>query len=177
MQFTESPQEGSGEFLRIKSGPENSIVGVFRGQPLIFYTHWVDTDQGRRTRLCTQPAECRLCDAGNKKTFTFRLNFIMNDAADKKDPKMVCRIWEQKTRVYNQLKGLSQGGYDLERILVRITRSGSGTDTSYSIIPVPNGAVNETQEAKIRVVKLLDLAPQPQQDSPTETSPMDDIPF
>lgn len=118
MKFTkrEIPKgENGGMFMRMKDG-ENR-VGVFRGEIHEFFQVW---ESGKS--LVVSP------DHPGAKS-RFRLNFV-----SKEDGELKAKIFEFGLMVYNQLAEISED-YDLEKTAVKITRRGTGTDTTYIIIP------------------------------------------
>jgi hypothetical protein len=132
-------------FLKLKSG--ESATGVFRGDPVDFKNHWLQAE--KRSVLCKGKDECEHCKAGDKPKFRFRLNFVVNE-----NGAFVAKIFEQGWTVYEALKAIHEGGYDLTKHKMKVTRHGSGTDTSYNIIPVPNGALPKELEIQISNVAL-----------------------
>lgn len=176
MKFQEGGDGDSNHFVRLKD--KEWVKGIFRGELSEFKKHWANG----KTEFCTGAANCPYCVEGNKPSFRFRLNLITVDPSGG----YVAKIFEQGWVVYCQLRDLNKD-YPLEKTIVKITRSGTNmNDTSYSILPVPNGAVTAEIESKIKSVPLQDVSPLPK--APTETpaqtraseqTPMteDDIPF
>lgn len=139
---------GSEHFLKLKAG--EVIRGVFRGDPHEFRLHW----ENNKSSLCTDDT-CERCKSGNKSKFRFRLNFLV-----KENDHYVAKIWEQGWTVYTQLRDLHASDYDLEKTVVKITRTGSGlNDTIYSVLPLPppNGLVTKELNDKLSQIKLHDL--------------------
>ncbi len=148
MKFKEATaSESSKDFLRLKDG--ESVKGVLRGEPYEFRVHWISG----HPEACTGE-QCPHCKAGNKAKFRFRVNFIVRG----EDGKFTPRILEQGWKMYKDLNGLNTE-YDLERSVIKITRSGSGlNDTTYAVVPLPNGQVTDATLNEIAPLKLLDLA-------------------
>lgn len=149
MQFPETG--GGGEdgknYLSIKSG--ETVRGVFSGDLHLFRLHWVNN----RGTVCTQDG-CNFCKDGNKSSFRFGVNFIIRNP----DGSMQARLWEQGWTVYSQLKSLNQD-YPLESTVVKVMRTGSGTDTTYTILPDPSIKMTPDLQAKIKAVPLVDGRP------------------
>lgn len=145
MQFKSGEGQGDGGKAFIKLKDKESIQGVFRGDPHEFKNHWKEN----RTMLC-QGTGCPICATDDKKpSFRFRLNLLVKEA-----DKYVSKIFEQGWTVYLQLKDL-HAIYPLDKTVVKITRSGSGvSDTHYSILPLPNGAITPQAEAILAKVPL-----------------------
>jgi hypothetical protein len=148
MKFITRPKSVDSK-LFVKIEPGHSIEGVFRGDPLEFTQHW---PQGGQKSLCTGPG-CSECAAGIKKQFRFTINLVVKENAVH-----VAKIFENSGTVYDDLRALHEGGYDLEKTVVKITRKGNGKDTTYNILPKPNGTLSKEQEKVIAAVKLIDLA-------------------
>ena len=166
MKFKDIPSESAGTFLKIKPG--ESIVGIFRGEPHDYRTHWVNN----RSQECTGDG-CDNCGQGVKSAFKFRINFMV-----KEGNAYVAKIWEQGARVYNSLKALS-ADYNLEETVVKISRQGSGKDdTVYSVLPLPppKGSLSKEALSAIKDVKLHDLV-NPIDDSESHHGSDMDVPF
>lgn len=136
----------SKNYLRLKD--KDSVKGLFVGEPYEFRKHWV----GNKTAACSEDTLCAHCAAGLKSSFGFRVNFLI-----KENETYVSKVFEQSWTTYEAMRNLNQE-YDLEKHLVKISRSGSGpTDTAYSIIPVPNGLVTPELAKKLMLVPLQDI--------------------
>lgn len=162
--------EGSKDRIKLKSG--ESIKGVFMGDTYEFKQHWKDS----KPSLCPGETECSRCASGEKASFRFQLNLIV-----KENDTYVAKVFEQGWKVFLDLKALHEGGYDLEKYLVKITRNGSTmNDTTYSIVPVPNGLLTAAQLKEIASVKLISLTNEVPKEASKNNSyePVDgDIPF
>lgn len=163
MKFTaEAGSMDSKNYLRLKD--KESAKGLFVGEPYHFRVHWVTN----KTVLCSEDNQCANCNKGIKGSFRFRISFIVKEGAN-----YVAKIFEQGWTVYEALQHLN-GDYDLEKHLVKISRSGSGpSDTSYAIIPLPDGKVTPPLAAKLALIKLHDLKHklEPEKMSVEETLP------
>lgn len=146
---------GSKNFLKLK--PSESVYGIFMGDPYEFYSLW-ENGRGKDVPEGT---------AGS--SFRFRINFVVKDGAV-----YVPKIFENGVTVYNQLKELHEE-YALDTIVVKITRNGSGKETSYSIIPANQKLTKETL-AHLKTLQLNELVSQaPQQNGQTQDN--EEIPF
>lgn len=118
MQFRKDlPESGAGKnYLKIKD--KESVSGIFRGKLHEFFVRW---ENGKASQVEEGHPEGK---------FRFRVNFVV-----KEGPSYVPKIFEQGLTVYRQLAELHEE-YDLENIVVKITRNGTGTDTTYSILPL-----------------------------------------
>lgn len=157
------------DFLKLKSG--ESVRGIFRGDPFEFRQHWV----GQKSFVCNGEG-CEYCKKGIKAVFRFRINFIVNE-----NGAYTAKVFEQGWMVYDQLRSI-HGDYNLEKTIIKITRQGSGTDTTYTILPLPppNGVVTDTLETQLSKVTLhpLEITPKTSDDPHHEgPHPDDDVPF
>jgi len=143
MMFKARQKGGGKNFLKLKD--KDSVTGVFRGDPHTFYQHWV----GGRGVTCTRSTGCTHCESGEKGSFRCRVNFIMSE-----EGKLIAKVFECGGKVYDALSALS-ADCDLSTHKVKITRSGSGTDTTYSILPVMKDGVL-TKDA-LKAVEAVDL--------------------
>lgn len=109
--------EGSKNFLKIKDG--ESVRGVFVGEFYHFYQKWMNG----KSIICEEG------DADGK--VRFRCNFVTADERNE----LTAKIWEFPYSVYEQLKGINDD-YELDKTKVKVTRSGTGTDTTYQVIPL-----------------------------------------
>lgn len=159
---------GGKNYLKLKAG--ESVRGVFRGDPVDYRMHWV----GGRGVDCP-PKDCPHCATGDKSGFRFRVNFVLNE-----NGAYTAKVFENGWGVYEAMRALHEGDYNLEHHLVKLTRHGSGKETSYSIIPVPNGTLAASQEALVSAVALHPLTTTEESDSKEDTAPPhgdEDAPF
>lgn len=139
--------EDSRNFIKLKA--DESVTGVFRGDPFDYRIHWLQKEQ--RSVLC-EGKECPVCQLGDKSKFRFRVNFVVREGEG-----YLAKVLEQGWTSYQAMINLQESGYDLEKQVIVITRRGTGLNTSYTIIPSPKGQLNLEQQGKIAVVKLNDL--------------------
>lgn len=172
--FIEKSEGDNRSYVKLKD--KESLRGVFRGAPHDFKIHWLNN----RSHPCTGRPDCPHCMAGDKPKFRFNLNFVT-----KENDQYVVKVFEQGWTVYEQLREINKD-YPLEHTLVKITRNGSGTDTTYTILPLPNGTLTADQEAVISKLPLADLSagpdssPQPMPSDAMAGQPeafVDDLPF
>lgn len=148
MKFKEnSGAMDSKNYLKLKD--KESATGIFVGDFYEYRQHWVTN----RSELCSEDNLCPHCAQGLKSSFRFRINFITKD----KDGNYQALVFEQGWTVYNAMREL-HSEYDLTKHIVKITRSGSGkSDTSYSILPIKNGAVTPELGNRLCGLTLQDL--------------------
>lgn len=167
--------EDSRNFLKLKAN--ETISGIFRGDIYEFRTHWAEN----RSTVCPGKDSCPLCRSGDKSKFRFRVNFIV-----KEDAGYAAKIVEQGWTFYDLLRTINDGDYELEKFVMKISRHGTGLNTSYSVIPTPNGLVSPATELKLKEIALNELGhiteseTEPISEMGKQTIPPisdDDIPF
>lgn len=141
---------GSENFVKLKD--KEKVVGIFRGDPFTFRQHWI----GNRPQTCSGN-DCAVCKKGESKAvFRFNLNFITRD----ENNQHVAKIFQGGWKLYQTLKALHESDYDLEKTIVTITRNGSDTNTTYTILPAKEHAVSVDLEKKLTGIALLDVNPE-----------------
>ena len=162
MRFDQAPVVGgSKNFLKLKD--KETVQGMFRGEPETFHVVW------RENKSHVVP------EGTPKSQFRFRINFIV-----KENGAFVSKIFEQGATMYNQLKDLHTE-FDLTTTVVKITRSGSGMDTTYSVMPTKAQASPDSLD-QMNKVELQDLSPETKPKDPFANLPgvgpgEDEIPF
>ena len=128
-------------FFLSKDG-EEATVRFLTEEPINFYEHTVKTARNGKERydsiICTQDlGECNFCDNGDRPSF--KGAFLIYDKrpyeytdknGNKKTSKGQLKLYVQGARVLSQLDRLSER-YGLTNRDYIITRSGSGTSTTY----------------------------------------------
>lgn len=157
MQFrTDLPESGgSKNFLKLKD--KESVSGIFMGDLHEFFVLW----EGGKSRVVPEGTP--------EAKFRFRVNFVAKEGAV-----YVPKIFEQGLTVYRQLAELNQE-YGLDQIVVKVTRNGTGTDTTYSLLPLLKQTITKEVMAHLKALELLPLESKPAQSSSAESS--GDIPF
>lgn len=135
------------------------MKGVFKGEPYDFRQHWI---QGEQKSTVCPGVGCPLCAQGEKPSFRFRLNFIVSE-----NGVYTAKILEQGWTVYEALKNLHESDYNLEEYVLKITRHGDGTNTSYSVVPLADGKLPPEKLKLINEVPLLELAHQHAEENET----------
>jgi hypothetical protein len=108
----EGKGQGAKNFIKLKDG--ESVVGVFRGEPYVFY------------RVFQENTEYDSWAEG--RNFRFRINFVVNDGTDYSS-----KIFEGGSRLRDELISCSDE-YGLDSVY-KITRKGTGKEgTSYKIL-------------------------------------------
>lgn len=165
MKFEARGSTDSANYLRMKD--KESVKGALVGDLYTFKTHWA----GNQSELCSEDNLCPKCATGDKPKFRFRVNFIV-----KGESGYEAKIFEQGWTVYEALRALHEGEYDLEKHLVTISRSGSGkNDTVYTITPAKNGEITPKLAAELVKVQLIDLKHK-KEEAKKETKDKDFVP-
>ena len=135
------PETGSGSnnFLKLKD--KESVVGIFRGEPRDFFAMW----DGKKY--------VEVAEDDPNGFFRFKINFVVKEGSN-----YVAKIFENGSQVYKQLAELHTE-YDLQETTVKITRNGTGTDTSYSILPLLKTPPSKETLAFLKKLELLPLEP------------------
>lgn len=143
MQFrTDLPESGgSKNFLKLKD--KEHVSGIFMGELHEFFVQW----EGGKSRVVPEGAP----DA----KFRFRVNFVAKEGAV-----YVPKIFEQGLTVYRQLAELNEE-YGLDQIVVKVTRNGTGTDTTYSLLPLLKQTITKEVMAHLKTIELLPLEAKP----------------
>lgn len=140
-------------FIKLKDG--DTIEGVFRGEPYIFY------------RIYKDKTEYRTYIPGSK--FRFRVNFVTRENGN-----VVAKIFEGGSKIRDAILEAKEE-YGLNYVF-KIKRKGSGmNDTTYSIFP--KEPLNESAIEAINAVKLNDLEPKQSSDNHSSYQDEEDVPF
>lgn len=155
MQFRKIEETaGSQSYIRLKD--KESVVGMFVGDPYEFFSLW-ENSKPRAVPEGTPGA-----------SFRFRLNFVVREGTN-----FTPKIFENGATVYRQLDELNAEYDGLDTIYVKITRNGSGMETTYSILP--SKAAPKAEELKH--IKSLDLHDLSHKEKPATNSSDEEIPF
>ena len=137
------------DFLKFKSG--DSHTGVFSGTLFDYKCHWING----RTEVCPDDGTCVACKT-KRPAFKFRGNFIVKEGEG-----LVAKILEGGWELYSALGALHKD-FPIDKNFIKITRTGSTmNDTSYSALPVPNGALSVEKLELVSKVKLHELVAKP----------------
>jgi hypothetical protein len=148
---------GSKNFLKLKD--KESVQGIFRGDLHEFFVLW-------------ENGKSREVDAGFPGgKFRFRVNLVI-----KEGPSYVAKIFEQGLTVYNQLRELHEE-YELDKIVVKITRNGTGTDTTYSVLPLLKQAISKETFKFLDSMELLPLEQQKREGAEASADSAGEVPF
>ncbi len=140
MKFRKDIPEGGGSKNFIKLKDKESIKGIFMGELYEFAQIW---DNGKSV----------VVDEGTRgSSFRFRVNFVVNEGGV-----YVPKIFENGATVYKQLAELHEE-YDLESTVIKLSRNGTGMETTYSLLPLLKTPISKEQVQHLATIELLDLA-------------------
>ena len=146
--FKPLPQTGNGGNLYVSLKKDGDLVrGIFAGEPKTFRIHWIN---GKGIDCLGEG--CPHCAAGDKSKFRFTCNFIVEE-----NGMYVAKLFESGKTVYDALA--EQGAdYDMSKTLVKITRKGTGMDTTYAVtIAPPDKQPTKEQLETIKAVQLVTI--------------------
>lgn len=152
----ESRGQAVGQFI-LKLEKDKAVTGVFRGEVVEFWQHWVD---GRST-ICPGRDQCEICkerDHEGKKIDSrrrFRVNFVTKGA----DGNLTAYIFEGGKQVLDRLHAINEQ-VPLDRIWVTLTKTGEKMQTRTGVDPLigDKAMLTPAAEKQVRVVTLHDLS-------------------
>lgn len=137
---------GAARFLKIESG-KPPVAAIFRGEPRLFQSHFDNAT--RRSSECTGDG-CVGCKTSQPKD-RFRVNAIVREGDS-----YVSKIFEGNGFTYDHVVSLMKAGYEIEKTVLMISKTGSGTQAKTIITPTPKPLSPEA-EAIISKTPLLKL--------------------
>lgn len=146
MHMSEGNGEGGSKYA--KHDDKGMLVGVFRGDPVVYAVHWAN----KRSSVCGE-FKCAACDAGDRAKPRFSVNIAVEEGGV-----WVSKIYEGGVSVYQQLKALADEGYNLETTRIKVVKTGTGLDTAYSVLPSAK-ALSDQEKKLIANVPLKDVRP------------------
>jgi hypothetical protein len=135
MKFPKRQNNGDGpsNFLKVKDG--ESVTGILSGKLYIYYQNGFGP-----TAQIVGPGE------GKQR---FRHNFVV-----KEGDQYVAKVWEFGPKIYDQLAALDENGWELEKTLLTISRTGSTKEnTKYTVTP----SKKEPPAAALKEISKLEL--------------------
>lgn len=136
---------GSHLYLRVKDG--ESVNVILRGEIHEFRIKW---ENGKSIEIP---------ESDSSRMNRFRLNAVIYE-----NGAFVAKLWEFGLTVYNQLSDINDV-YPLEKTKIRVSRKGTGTDTTYMLLPMLNEPLSQGALKSIEAVKLNVLNAKPKQES------------
>ncbi|MEQ1665889.1 MAG: hypothetical protein ABL927_10990 [Bdellovibrionales bacterium] len=147
---------GSKNYLKLKD--KESVTGIFMGDIHEFFVVW----ENGKSRIVPEGTP--------RSSFRFKINFVIKNGSVF-EPK----IWENGSLVYSQLRELHEE-YKLDQIVVKVTRNGTGMDTTYSVLPLLKQVISPETMAYLQKLELLSLDAKESAHAPS-FQPDDEIPF
>jgi hypothetical protein len=108
---------GPSNYIKLKDG--ETVAGICRGEPLECYVLW---ENKVKTEVFPDTPGAK---------FNFKINFIIKEGTV-----YVPKILEGGAQIYKQLAALSKQ-WELEETVIFISRTGTGMDTEYTVMPAP----------------------------------------
>jgi hypothetical protein len=136
---------GNKKVDRLKISGGQSVKGVFVGDPVDFRQHW----NGKFGEACIGEG-CIHCGNGDSPKFRFQINFVYQN-----EGVWTAKVFEGGVRVYKQLNEINKE-YPLESNLIKITRHGDDTDTTWSFLPA--GSLDKATLQKVATTPVQDLS-------------------
>lgn len=154
---------GGGKFLKIEIG--QSVTGVFRGDPQVYWRKWPKGGVKQEFAVETPGAEER-----------YKVNFVVYE-----DGEFKVKIFDCNVHVYNQIADINEDD-DIETIKCKISRLASGKGSIYQLKPLFKDPISPKALKEIEKLELNQLggngqsAP-PQQNTSEDDSGSDSLPF
>lgn len=141
----------------------NTLIRVIDNEPYSFWSHWLNKQQ---TSVTCLGKDCPICDV------------IAEQKANKQTPtygnskRHAIRIWNHETKqmeiliqgtgFFSQLLTLHREVDDITKYDIKVRRSGSGTDTTYMLLPQQPSAF-EHADAIVEANMAELFAPKPKE--------------
>lgn len=145
--------EGGGNYLKFSDG--QTITTILRGEIHEFYTKW---ENGSSTNVVEGTPGAKL---------RFSVNAIIHDGS-----KFTAKVWDFGVAVYNQLSDIHTE-YALPTTKIKITRKGTGLDTTYNILPLLKES-DQVTPRQLKEIEAIPLNPLDKKAPATTTQPEED---
>lgn len=151
---------GSKNYVKLKDG--ESVRGVFIGDMFTFHIKWIN---GKSVESDNKDPDAKT---------RFKCNFAMVDDQGQ----LTAKVWEFAYSVFEQLKAINSE-YPLETTKVKISRMGTGTDTTYQILPLvsPKDLLTKPQLDAINALPLNPLDKKAAGKEKPPFDPSEELPF
>lgn len=128
------------DFIKLQTG-QNQMRIV--SKPSLVDVHWEKSVDGSTKKLTCLGRECPICKAGKVPMQRYQVKVI-----DRTDGKV--KVLEGGTTIFNQVKNLAMDPEygNPEMYDIKVTKSGSGRETKYSILPAPRKTELSPEESK-----------------------------
>ena len=135
----------AGSGTRLKLEDKESIVGVFAGEPLLYWRHWNNATK----RSAEFPKDTPQDELPEGSTLRFKTNFLV-ERGDRFLP------LEFEGSVATTAKGIKKAtDKQGQEYLYEISREGTGTKTRYHVLP--EGPLSDDQKERVKSARLLPL--------------------
>jgi hypothetical protein len=108
------------------------LIKFLSPEPMSFSQHWVQRT-GKKSFICLGTSDCPLCRAGNKAESKFAFSVVT--LSDETQQVQMMTVGLRLCGQLEKLNGDPKTG-PLDRLFWAVSKSGQGTKTSYSIMPV-----------------------------------------
>ncbi len=142
MSLPQRPKGNADKYLKLE--PDTHAEGVLLGKPSFFYRRF---ENGKYEYADEHEAGF---------AFRFQLNFIQREQDKDGNFKLTPKVFENGGPFYDKLQEFSSS-YDVEKTWVKITRKGSGKDTRYDFMPLPDHKVTEAEAEVLNKAELHQL--------------------
>jgi len=108
------------------------LIKFLSSEPMVFSQHWVNRP-GKKSFVCLGTSDCPLCRTGNKPDNKFAFSVV-----NLTDEEPSAQLMTVGLRLCGQLEKMDRDPKTgpLDRMYWAVSKSGQGTKTSYSIMPV-----------------------------------------
>ncbi len=125
---------------------ESRVVHFLTTEPVTYFQHTVRNAAGKwDSIICTQQ-DCPYCQQGERKSFVGSFLVLVRPHQSKgKEVGTRIRLYTPSMRVLNQLEKFPEDAEveALDSVDIRISRTGAGTNTAYTLMPKPGKVTKE----------------------------------
>lgn len=128
------------------------LIKFLSPEPMVFSQHWVNRP-GKKSFVCLGTSDCPLCRIGNKADNKFAFSVV-----NLTDEEPSVQLMTVGLRLCGQLEKMDRDPKTgpLDRMYWAVSKSGQGTKTSYSIMPVKERDLPEDWDLDVQdTLKLL----------------------
>ena len=127
------------------------LIKFLSSEPMVFSQHWVNRP-GKKSFVCLGTADCPLCRTGNKADNKFAFSVV-----NLTDEEPSAQLMTVGLRLCGQLEKMDRDPKTgpLDRMYWAVSKSGQGTKTSYSIMPVKERDLPEDWDLDVQETATL----------------------
>lgn len=145
--WQERPNKGAaGRFLKVESG-KPPVAAIFRGTPYLFQCHYNMATKRSAECIGDGCPECKISQPKDR----FRVNAIVRD----ENGGYVAKIFEGNGFTYDSVVSLIKAGYEIEKTVLMISKTGVGQQSKVIITPTPKPITPEASS----IIEKLPLLP------------------